>query len=348
MVKPPRVQLCGGCGSALPKGTRACPGCGAGTGGAFEAALDERLILGVWCTFQCRSCGFASPLDALDASGGAFCLKCGLHQRFPVQSWVDALAWAHGVADLAGPSPEGRHPDARWSIRGENPFADLAVSRFKATHAQSGTLPDGAGHVPRTLKVDAAIGHPLCDTCHKPVAVEVGGRGQVHTRCAGCGETASYETPADVLALAEGLVGVIALEHRVDRPEAGRGAAQSFTCGSCGGPLPVNGTSRLVSCGFCQKVSRIPLVALQGLAAPPPPDHWWWIFEGRSTQRATLLRERDEPAGTDRKIADPPRSLAWDARRVARLAFLLGGATAALAVGTSIYGSLWFLMTIVR
>ncbi len=43
------------------------------------------------CTFRCRSCGFAVPLNHLDMDGAVLCVRCGIEQAFEVVRWRQAL-----------------------------------------------------------------------------------------------------------------------------------------------------------------------------------------------------------------------------------------------------------------
>ncbi len=313
-------HLCGTCGTALRQ-HGPCVVCGARRPSPpIPTPSEELLILGVRCTFPCRACGFDSPLDQLDLSGSAVCLKCGLHQAFPASAWEQVVSELHAVADLAGPDPEGAERDPVWSIAPSG-YEQLGVTEsVRAVHAGP-------------LTVHAGPGHPLCEACEKPVSVLSKGKGELATHCKSCGAEASYSSPA--ADLSPSLLGVIGPEHRSDQLDA-RMESSKFHCGGCGGPLPVDGLGRLVRCEFCQVVSRIPIAALQGLAAPPPPDVWWFVFQGPSDTRVGLLLERSDDALT---LEDPE----YAPFSKPRAAFRFFGTTVALVIGTLIAFALFAL-----
>jgi hypothetical protein len=316
------TPVCERCGTALPA-RGGCEACGAIRKKPRTPPETDWLIIGVRCTFPCKACGFDSPLDALDGSGSAVCLKCGLHQVFDVSHWNALLPQLHAIADLAGPAAEGSRRDPQWSIVPTG-FADLRRTRA--------VVPLSEGR----LKIEAGPGHPLCETCREPVAVVVEAAGTVNTLCPGCGDAATYaSTPSD---FAVPVVGAIGPEHRVDRAEA-KHESDQFFCGSCGAPLQVDGRGRLGQCDYCQAVSRIRVEQLQGLAAPPPPDLWWLVFEGPSEKRRQLLRE---VAGEtdDLAIEDPQRDRPSVLDRLLRVAAML----VALGLGASLALPLWFLL----
>src|ERR1700736_4746100 len=70
------------------------------TDGAFFACVE--------CELRCRACGATGPLDHLDVDTPATCALCGEDQPLDPEVVRRVLAFAHGVADLAGPNPEGR------------------------------------------------------------------------------------------------------------------------------------------------------------------------------------------------------------------------------------------------
>jgi hypothetical protein len=291
----------------------------------LEVTLPQEYLVGALCTFQCRGCGFRSPLDSLRADGGAVCLKCGLHQAFSVDSWPAVLEVGHAAADLCGPEPEGREQHDAWSIAGFNPYADVGVTRTTVTREAHG-VQDG---VKRSLRAVLGPGHPVCSDCGAPVEVAVPAPGSVLTACASCGDTAEYHLDDQALALHEALVGVIAAQHRVDKDDASIDAANTFHCSSCAGPLEVDGAARLVTCPFCSSVSRIPAEKLQGLDQPPPPDHWWWVFAGSSATRRQLLDGMDEP----QKVTAPPRASGGGVGSIPRMGMRLAGPALAATIG---------------
>ena len=114
----------------------------------------------VRCTFQCRSCGFAAPLDQLDIDGSVECAYCGLCQRFEPSTWIEALEFAHAVGDLSGPEPEGRAPNPSLWIAPDNPFRDVGETVTFSELRQSGSQMVDGMMVPRSLQIRVAPGFP--------------------------------------------------------------------------------------------------------------------------------------------------------------------------------------------
>ncbi len=290
---PPR-RLCPGCGVVAPAERRTCEWC--------DGALDEPLAppaadsdaypVAVRCDFQCRTCGHLSPLNALDLDGTVRCLRCGQDQVFDVEGWSTALDHAHAVGDLAGPGDEGRQPHPRVSIAGDNPFAAIGRYRTSARHAQSGTRMVEGMVMPRSLRIDAAPGHPLCRACATPLSWTRGGGG-LTTTCGDCGRTARYELDPRAPRLSGGLLGVIADEQRRDRPAVqlaeGSGGAAVMRCPGCGAALEDASDGASVRCGFCQTVARVPGAIRQRVFDhAPEAETWWLLFRGVSTARRDL------------------------------------------------------------
>src|SRR5512135_1268678 len=119
-VGTPGVTVCFSCGVVGPLGP-VCDACEEQTG-AIPARFEGDVV---WCavkaSFQCRSCGFPSPLDGVIVSNGIECAQCGSFQQFDASVWSEALPFVHEVGDLGGPSPEGRFPNPSIWIGDENP-----------------------------------------------------------------------------------------------------------------------------------------------------------------------------------------------------------------------------------
>jgi len=230
--------------------------------------------------FTCNSCRFLAPLDGLDVDGAVECAQCGLRQRFDVPLWSNALKFAHGVADLAGPHPEGRAPHPSVWVGTENPYK--AVGDTKTMEEAS----DGM------LQIAAGPGHPVCHKCALPLAAALGPQGVVTTQCSKCGERATWQLPPEAANLHEALVGVVSDENRSDRPrvlasmEAG---ATSLKCPGCGAPLKVQGEDGVQTCPYCSVSAIVPwrrIVRMRNEV--PAPEVWWLLMRGPSLKRLTL------------------------------------------------------------
>src|SRR5258708_29240019 len=120
------MPVCGSCGIIAPRRSASCARCGASFAerpmGAPRIDAGGGYWVAVSCTFQCRSCGFAAPLDQLDIDGSVECAYCGLRQTFDPSTWTDALEFAHAAGDLSGPEPAGRQPAPRGGIGADTSY----------------------------------------------------------------------------------------------------------------------------------------------------------------------------------------------------------------------------------
>lgn len=297
-VPLPVLPLCPRCGVIAPAQLSGCPVCD-------EAFVQPRttvrlLPTHVWvavrCSFQCRSCQFLSPLDELDIDGSVECAQCGQSQRFDVEAWHEALAFAHGVGDLGFPLPEGRFSHPHVWIGDDNPYLALGTVAVFAEHRQSSVAQIDGVTVHRSLFIEAAPGHPSCEACHTPLAVEIE-RQEVRSSCATCGVTGSYRLPSGATKYSAALLGVVAEAQRSDRQRARMQATASgpisLACPQCGGALPAT-REHILTCDYCGMAALIPAQArLRDVGQVLTPDIWWLAFGGPSPLRIAL--EQPEP-----------------------------------------------------
>lgn len=296
------MPLCARCGVIAPAQLPSCPICG----DDFPAPRvtvrpsPSQAWVAVRCSFQCRSCQFLSPLDELDIDGSVECAQCGQAQRFDVEAWHEALAFAHGVGDLAFPLPEGRlsHP-AVW-VGDDNPHLRVGHTEVFAEHRQSSVQVIDGVTVHRSLFIEAAPGHPTCEGCRAPMEVELRSTG-AEASCRQCGSRFGYQLPAGAERYCEGLAGVVADIHRSDqrraRLETTADGPVSLKCPECGGALPAT-RERLLKCGYCGTGSLIPAQArLRDAGQVLTPDIWWLAFRGPSKRREAL----EEPPAPEKK-----------------------------------------------
>lgn len=292
------MAVCHHCGIIAPTQRQTCSRCERPIGTSLEAvppSEDGTLWAHVRCTFTCRQCGQASPLDEPELDGVVSCPHCNATQAFDVSAWEEGLAHAHAVVDLAGPGPEGRFPTPGTSIAGRNPFADLGVGHTSAELRLSGMSIENGVVKTRNLWVEASPGHPLCQRCGSPLGAQLLGS-ELVTRCVGCGDGARYAVDPRVPRLTPGLRGIAADALRADRRDArldqtSAGMVMSLRCPQCGAGLTVPEGAHGVECTFCKTSCRIPsrtLLALkQGDREPAP---FWVLFSGPSAQRRELER----------------------------------------------------------
>ncbi len=290
------VPICGRCGVIAPREQQRCELCEQPLPAKRAAAPigpGPLFWVAVRCRFQCRSCGFLSPLDALDLDGSVECAQCGLRQHFHVPSWTEALGFAHAVGDLAFPPPEGRHPHPAVWIGEDNPHAEVGLRQAFAEHRQSGTEVAQGVTVTRSLLMEAAPGHPVCLQCAKPLELRQDQAGRaIHSHCPECDEQASYALPQGATKLYSPLGAVVGAEHRTDKPrarlETTAGGPTALKCPNCGAALPA-GRDRLIACSFCKTASWIPAQAVvRESGETPEPTVFWLGFVGPSPRRIEL------------------------------------------------------------
>jgi hypothetical protein len=296
---PLPIRICGGCGTIAPVQRASCSICqrafppqpivaAGGEGGAVWARIHE-------ADFLCRGCGLRSPMT-LTFAAEAECHRCGLHQAFPAGQWDKALARAHGVADLAGPDPEGRFPGPP-PVGAHNPHRSVGLEHTYLEHTEQSTIIDGGGMRQLSLRIQASPGHPLCERCQAPLSTQLDGRGHAQTACPRCGDRAVYALPLGADAF-PALRAVVGGEHRTDRPAVRLGAVDgsgvaAMSCPSCGAGLSVQPGEEMATCQFCKTTSRIARRAWAQAGAAPPFEPFWVLFEGPSARRAALAAGKD-------------------------------------------------------
>lgn len=289
---PARAPICPRCGVVAPSQLSACPLCSQAYPYPRELspASDELTWVAVRSSFQCRSCHFLSPLDELDVDGTVECTHCAVHQRFDVGAWPEALAFAHGVGDLAFPPPEGRHPSPHVWVGNDNPHIRIGYTEVFGEHRQSSMAIHQGLTVHRSLFIQASPGYPVCNKCGGALRITIKGD-RTNGRCDACGEQASYKLPAGATSHCEALAGVVALDHRMDKPLAKlstHGGTHTLDCGQCGGDLPIT-PERVVACRYCDATNLVPARArAREVGRDIVPEIWWLAFRGPSPARRAL------------------------------------------------------------
>lgn len=331
------MRICHACGAIAPTERQSCSIC-AHAFTRLEERAPERPDGAYWAQLRteltCRQCGAKSPVDEPELEGTVTCASCSTVQAFDTDVWSDAFAHAHAVADLAGPSVEGRSGGGA-SIASSNPFVAIGISNTTSTLELTGMTISGGVMRTRNLTVSASPGHPLCSLCHTPVEAQIEGGSRVSTRCPTCGDRAAYAMPSGLSALHAPLVLTLADDQRTDRPEArvnatSAGMVVALHCPSCGGAIDVQMGERAATCPFCKTACRIPqrtLLSLKKQNEKPRP--WWALFRGPSPKRAELEQagmmmnpyagsgHSSEPES--RGLEDPPNDLSRNAKLADRV-----------------------------
>ena len=318
------MRVCPGCGIIAPFARPECGVCKTPFGPTPPVAAGRvgsvlfACIHG--CEFKCTACGMPSPLASVELGGQVECMRCGLVQAFDVAQWTDALGHAHDVADLAGPNPEGQNPVPGRPITGKSVHGRIGTEFTSSTKTQNGMIMDARGTRHHTLKTTVSPGHPLCTACRVPLDVVLEGA-STRTRCPRCNDGATYGLPAGAGSTFAALRGVIAGEHRTDRPVArttrGQSGALGVACPQCGAALAA-GEGEMVKCTYCGTVARVPgrLARRQIAGEPPKVDPFWVLLDGLSPGRKKLLRGKaeddDDDDDDDLHAPAPPNGLpAW-------------------------------------
>ena len=298
----PTFPICGHCGVAALREATTCAVCDRPLAQVRTEAPMNECWVALRTRFKCRGCGFEAPLDQLDVDGAVECAHCGLRQAFNASSWRRALDFAHGVADLAGPMPEGRVANPFVWIGDSNPYATVGVTQvYRDTEVNYDS--DG-----RELFVQAGPGFPSCKKCLVAFLVRVDGN-VAHTECPRCHDRAVYELPKGAQNVVPGVVAIVADELRTDRKRANVGGdanVVALACPGCGAPLKLEGESRAFTCPFCRTLSFVPgRVMARALGRAPKPETWWILFRGPSTMRKGL----EAPNGGEASVAKAMKKL---------------------------------------
>jgi len=344
----PAMPLCSRCGVIAPAQLGACPVCGDPftSSRGHVRPTPAFTWVAVRCSFQCRSCQFLSPLDELDIDGSVECAHCGQSQRFDVNAWHEALAFAHAVGDLAYPLPEGRlsHPQV-W-IGDDNPFLAIGSTSVFAEHRQTSVQVTDGMTIHRSLFIEATPGHPICKPCRAPLELTID-RTSVQASCSGCGSQATYRLPNGATRYCGALAGVVGEAQRSDqrraRMETHAGGPVALKCGECGGALPTT-RERVLQCAYCGTASLIPAQArTRDVGQVLTPDIWWVAFVGASAQRQALEEppmptpEEKLAAMTKAKLTDLELAAERPGRYAPQLLLNLALPGAALIVAIIVY-----------
>lgn len=303
-----QLPLCPGCGAIGPLQASRCEHCSRELAEPrwWAPVAQQRLLWArVQVSFECRACGHRSPLNHLDVDGSVDCLSCGIAQRFDIKQWWKPLEHAHAVADLTGPHPEGLLPEPGSSIARYNPHAQLGVSAARAEIERG----------EQTLRLSAAPGLPLCDECQAPLAVVNRAQGELLVACAACRVERRYALPKKLSQRARALVGIVADDHELGRPEAvvhEDAGVTALRCPTCGAGLALSGSASIVTCQYCQRSCHVAARARPKPGKDAAPTPFWLLFEGPSPLREKLQNRAEAEANAARKAAhaDAQRALA--------------------------------------
>lgn len=208
-------------------------------------------------------------------------MQCGSYQRLDDDVWPRALEFAHAVADLAGPQPEGRYAHPEVWIGDDNPHKKIGRTETFAEQKQE------------RFQIDVSPGHPICKTCKALEHVSVQ-QNVLTVRCARCQANGRFGTPPEITEMARGLVAVCAEAHRLDmravQVSGATAGLQALACPTCGANLPpVN--QHTVECTYCHATAFVPPHGrVRGKGHLVRPIVFWVAFHGPSQARLSLAR----------------------------------------------------------
>ncbi len=202
-------------------------------------------------SMSCAACGVVVPINAF--VGEAQCWSC--ERRTP----LDVTTWK-----LLLDAPLG------------------AAAEVSAGVEQAATLHSEAGTFHRVFRGGAA----MCNACRAPVsgddlrALALRGGQSSTAHCPQCKEQIFLRPAPPMLAAA----GVAALAGETDARRVR--APRALSCTTCGGELSVDGSSRVVTCGYCRGTQYLPnelFLSLKSL----PVRQWSLLLSEAVVQRVT-------------------------------------------------------------
>lgn len=179
-------------------------------------------MIGVYLevTARCGACGGDSPVSGFQER--AACARCAQPLAFAFERWRDIL---NAVV----------HPDRELGSR-----------------EQVASLSDSA-------RIVAGREDPACSNCHAALPDEIAqlaGRG--HAMCPACGLKIAVRVPPPELAPALAGAELVIGEGATVAPAAPGSGPITLHCANCRAPLPVDGTSRAVTCAYCSVDTFLP------------------------------------------------------------------------------------------
>lgn len=311
------MEICGQCGVIAPSEVDKCDACKAALDADGRRAVEDRpdgaYFVQVRAQYKCKHCEKRSPINGVDVDGTFTCHHCQRDQRADPNVWATGLRFCHEVGDLAGPDPEGRHPNPELSIAGDNKWADIGVKRTRAKLDFSEMTMSAGGIDLRSLFLQVRPGIPLCETCREPLAIRVQAPGKLTAHCDGCNATTPHEVDAKAHRMHKPFLGALADDHRADRPPAKITANQTegavlLECPGCGAALQPEAKERFVTCAFCNAPSKIPSrqraqLFTEGVELVP----FWVLFQGNSPARRKLEKKARKKAKAERERVEKKR-----------------------------------------
>ncbi|HXK17299.1 MAG TPA: hypothetical protein VNG33_05845, partial [Polyangiaceae bacterium] len=174
-------------------------------------------------SLDCGACGVVVPINAF--VGEVVCWSCERHTKLD---------------------------ETIWKLLLELPLQ--SAGQLAAGVEQAATVRSDVGTFHRVFHAGA----PMCNACRAPMpakdlralAARAGSSGLAH--CTQCNDGVYLRTAPPLLTAA----GVVALAGETDASRAKQPV--TLACTTCGGQLQVDGSSKLVACGYCRASQYLP------------------------------------------------------------------------------------------
>jgi hypothetical protein len=234
------------------------------------AFADHTYWMAIEVRFECRACGFLSPLNHLDVDGDVTCLHCGTMQRFALDDWASIIEEAHALGENTS--------HFNYDIGTSHTFVEFSEAR---------------------QRVRLSPGNPLCGKCRSPYQLVGRNEASLAAHCPTCRETRTFELPPQARGRFRGLAGVLGIEHEANRPPARLNRTSAgvvaLQCPRCGGGLNPSPESSLAHCQYCQTTCLIDSSAMWQSGMKRLAPQWWWLLLQGEPPEATS-EERPEAA----------------------------------------------------
>lgn len=347
------MRICRNCGTIAARIKTECKQCGGAIGEAqdlrVEPLPDDLLWARVQATLKCRSCGFAFSLDHLELGGSVRCSSCGMVQAFDPTEWEEMLEFVHQVVDFTGDRLPSRK-DRRWFFMSDlseqlaelGPRVGRESTQLSCDSGSSGGL---------EWEIGSSPGHPLCESCHTPMAVNLEPPQRAHVRCPQCSLSKVFELPEGVSRVPS-VRAVLAPHHEAgysgaSERESSGDAPRALTCPHCQAPLSAPTESEILTCSYCGGAVQVPRGqsgGTSGSVSLADAPAWWILFEGRSILGVEVERAvRKENVTYEKHVRDIDVQMAEAAVASARTNKILIGALLGLGA-LAIVAILAFLM----
>jgi DNA-directed RNA polymerase subunit RPC12/RpoP len=224
---------------------------------------------------SCSKCGSALPLNALVPR--LACAACSAQNELGDDFWVSIL----GDADLSSGTIFTAGREISLDVGRDGPACAACGAAIDAKAAAAG----------------AEAGSVACPECSARVLVRV--------------PPESFALSGFQLLVGEDELQIPAVGATVSTPAAG-GQPIAFNCPTCGGVLRVDGSARVVKCGYCQGAAYLP-DDLWHVFHPVPVTRPWYLLRDPGA-RKRARSDAENPATTPARLDELSRHMDYAVR----------------------------------